>query len=71
MTDQEIKNFKLDRIHKLVLAGSNRLSTALVVEQFETLGCRLRDAKPGQTLNQVSFKPQHRQLMEFIYNFLE
>jgi acyl transferase domain-containing protein/thioester reductase-like protein/SAM-dependent methyltransferase/acyl carrier protein len=71
LTDQEIKNFKLDRIHKLVLAGSNRLSTALVVEQFEKLGCRLRDAEPGQALDRVPFQPQHGRLMEFIYNFLE
>lgn len=71
MTDQEIKRFNLDRIHKLVLAGSNRLTTALVVEEFEKLGCYLRAAEPGQVLEHVSFQPQHRRLMEFVYNFLE
>nr|AMJ52084.1 lijE [Ascomycota sp. F53] len=71
LTDQEIKHFNLDRIHKVVLAGSNRLSTALVVEQFEKLGCHLRKAEPGQTLDRVPFLPQHGRLMEFVYNFLE
>ncbi|KAI9661817.1 MAG: Type I Iterative PKS [Bathelium mastoideum] len=70
-TDQQIKRFNLDRIHKTVLAGSNRLSTALVVEQFEKLGCDLRAAEPGQVLDHVSFQPQHGRLMEFVYNFLE
>ncbi|PVH94018.1 putative polyketide synthase [Periconia macrospinosa] len=71
LTDEEIKNFKLDRIHKLVLAGSNKLSTALVVEQFEKLGCRLRESQPGQVLEHVPFQPQHGRLMKFVYDFLE
>ncbi|KAG8407720.1 putative secondary metabolism biosynthetic enzyme [Metarhizium acridum] len=70
-TDQEIRSFKLDRIHRAVLAGSNRLCTALVVEQFEKLGCELRAASPGQVLNRVPFQPQHERLMEFVYKFLE
>ncbi|KAL9078107.1 MAG: hypothetical protein Q9157_002962 [Trypethelium eluteriae] len=71
LTDHEIERFKLDRIHKIVLAGSNRLSTALVVEQFEKLGCQLRVAEPGQALDRVPFQPQHGRLMAFVYNFLE
>ncbi|KAL9084716.1 MAG: hypothetical protein Q9165_007964, partial [Trypethelium subeluteriae] len=71
LTDHEIERFNLDRIHKIVLAGSNRLSTALVVEQFEKLGCQLRVAEPGQALDRVPFQPQHGRLMEFVYNFLE
>ncbi|RMZ74831.1 hypothetical protein DV737_g5699, partial [Chaetothyriales sp. CBS 132003] len=70
-TDEEIKRFNLDRIHNVVLAGSNRLSTALVVEQFEKLGCHLRSAQPGQVLVRVPFEPQHGRLMAFVYNFLE
>ncbi len=71
LTDQEIKRFNLDRIHKMVLAGSNRLSAALVVEQFDKLGCHLRVAETGQALDRVPFQPQHGRLMEFVYNFLE
>lgn len=71
LTDNEIKQFNLDRIHKVVLAGSNRLSLALVVEQFEKLGCYIRTAEPGQVLDRVPFQPQHGRLMEFLYNFLE
>lgn len=71
LTDRGIKEFNLDRIHKLVLAGSNRLSTALVVEQFEKLGCNIRDAKPGEALERVPFQPQHGRLMSFLYDFLE
>ncbi|OAF54252.1 Type I Iterative Polyketide synthase (PKS) [Pseudogymnoascus destructans] len=71
LTDQEIKRFNLDRIHKLVLAGSNRLSTALVVEQLEKLGCHLRSAEPGQVLDRVLFQPQHGRLIEFLYDFIE
>ncbi|KAL7625008.1 hypothetical protein AAE478_004222 [Parahypoxylon ruwenzoriense] len=71
LTDRDIKHFKLDRIEKVIIAATNKLSMALVVEAFEKLGCHLRDATPGEILNRVPFQPQHGRLIEFVYTFLE
>jgi acyl transferase domain-containing protein/nucleoside-diphosphate-sugar epimerase/SAM-dependent methyltransferase/acyl carrier protein len=70
-SDKDIRRFNLDNIDRTIIAASNRLSTALVVEQFELLGCHLRAAAPGQVLPRVPFQPQHKRLMEFVYGFLE
>lgn len=70
-SDKDIRRFNLDNIDQVIIAASNRLSTALVVEQFELLGCPIGTATPGQPLARVSFQPQNKRLMEFVYDFLE
>ncbi|KAI0124996.1 hypothetical protein BJ170DRAFT_673048 [Xylariales sp. AK1849] len=71
LTDELIHTHQLDTIHKSELAGSNRLCVSLVVEAMEKLGMALRTAAPGQHLERVSFLPQHRRLMDCVYQFLE
>ncbi|KAI0842739.1 hypothetical protein F5Y06DRAFT_304448 [Hypoxylon sp. FL0890] len=70
-SDKHIREFHLDNIEKVIIAASNRLCSALVVEAFEELGCPLRTAAAGDTLERVSYLPQHERLMKFVYEFLE
>ncbi|KAJ3532393.1 hypothetical protein NM208_g8458 [Fusarium decemcellulare] len=70
LCDQQLRDYKIDNIDRVVLAGSNRLCAALVVEAFEELGVSLRSASAGQILGRVPFQPPHGRLMEFIYRFL-
>ncbi|KAI4871010.1 hypothetical protein F4820DRAFT_985 [Hypoxylon rubiginosum] len=71
LTDELMREHRLDTIHKTEIAGSNRLCAALVVEALEQLGMPLRAAAPGQELERVPFLPQHHRLMECVYEFLE
>ncbi|KAJ5382604.1 hypothetical protein N7517_000515 [Penicillium concentricum] len=70
-TDDKIREFGLDSIARVSLAGSSKLCTALIVEAFDQLGSPLRTAAPGQLLDRVAFLPQHGRMMEFVYGFLE
>ena len=71
LTDQYITDHKVDNFVNIVLAKSNQLCVALVVEAFEELGCSLRTASAGQTLERVQYQPQHQRLIEYVYDFLE
>lgn len=70
-TDDLLREYEIDDTEKLILAGSNRLCAALVVEAFEELGCSLRTAAAGQPLDRVPHLPQHDRLMQCLYDFLE
>ena len=70
-TDELIREYHIDNTEKAILAGSNRLCAALVVEAFDELGSPLRTAAAGQPLDRVSFLPQHNRLMQCVYEFLE
>ncbi|KAF4215282.1 hypothetical protein CNMCM8980_010360 [Aspergillus fumigatiaffinis] len=69
--DQMIIDHGLDNFDSVIIPESNRLCAALVVECFEQLGCPLRSAQPGEVLDPAPFQPQHKILMNYIYNFLE
>ncbi|MCJ1386714.1 hypothetical protein MMC17_009840 [Xylographa soralifera] len=71
LSDVDIRKSNLDNIDQVIIAASNRLCIALVVEAFEQLGCHFSTAAPGQTLERVDYQPQHGRLMEFVYDFLE
>lgn len=71
LADKQIRDFHLDNIHQLIIAASNRLCVSLVVEAFEELGCPIRTATAGEELDRVSYLPQHKQLVMFLYDFLE
>nr|APX43978.1 polyketide synthase [Pestalotiopsis microspora] len=70
LTDEMMRTYHLDTIHKTEIAGSNRLCVALVVEAMDKLGMPLRTAIQGQLLQRVPFLPQHQRLMECVYQFL-
>ncbi|KAL9094756.1 MAG: hypothetical protein Q9165_003027 [Trypethelium subeluteriae] len=69
--DQVLGENGLDEFERAFLARSNQLCTALVVEAFEELGCPLRIATAGQSLDRVPFAPQHDLLVQWLYDFLE
>lgn len=71
LADKQIREFRLDNINQVIIAASNRLCAALVVEAFEELGCHLCTATAGQVLKRVTFLPQHKRLMDFVYDFME
>ncbi|KAK9783861.1 putative polyketide synthase [Seiridium cardinale] len=71
LTDTNIKNFHLDNIDKVIIAATNRLSAALIVEAFDELGSPLRTAIAGEVIDPVPYLPKHGRLMDFIYTFLE
>jgi thioester reductase-like protein/SAM-dependent methyltransferase/acyl carrier protein len=70
-TDKLMHEYQIDETEKVLLAGSNRLCAALVVEAFDELGSSLRTASAGQPLDPVPFLPQHGRLMQCVYEFLE
>jgi malonyl CoA-acyl carrier protein transacylase len=70
-TDQVLKDFRLSEFEGAVLADSNRLCTALIVEAFEELGCPLRTATAGQRLDRVPFATQQSRLVQWLYDYLE
>ncbi|KAI1171111.1 putative polyketide synthase [Nemania sp. FL0916] len=69
--DDMIKEFGLDNFDGVVIPDSNRLCIALIVEAFEELGCSLRSAQNGESLDPVPFEPQHNIFMSYILNFLQ
>ncbi|KAI0198027.1 hypothetical protein F4808DRAFT_437417 [Astrocystis sublimbata] len=70
-SDELIRDAKLDNMDKVVLAATNRLCTALIVEALDQLGLYLQAAAPGDALSRVKIIPQHQRLGEFVYRFLE
>ncbi|KAF7554237.1 hypothetical protein G7Z17_g3055 [Cylindrodendrum hubeiense] len=70
-TDSLMREHHINKTEQVFLAGSNRLCAALVVEAFDELGSPLRTAAAGQLLDRVPFLPQHRRLMDCVYEFLE
>lgn len=71
LTDQFIRNYKIDNFCNTIWAQSNRLCVALVVEAFELLGCSFKATSPGQVLQRIPFAPQHGRLVDYLYGFLE
>ncbi|KAJ5621533.1 hypothetical protein N7528_006316 [Penicillium herquei] len=70
-TDKLMHKYGVHLTEKVMLAGSNRLCAALVVEAFDELKSPLRTAAPGQVIDRVAFLPQHTRLMQWVYQFLE
>ncbi|KAL8709501.1 MAG: hypothetical protein Q9220_005743 [cf. Caloplaca sp. 1 TL-2023] len=70
-TDQYIVNYKVDDFVSTVLAKSNQLCVALVVEAFEKMGCSFKNATAGQKLERISYEPQHERLVNYLYSLLE
>ncbi|KAJ6119125.1 hypothetical protein N7523_003405 [Penicillium sp. IBT 18751x] len=70
-TDKLMVEYGIHKTESVMLAGSNRLCAALVVEAFDELGSPLRTAAAGQVIDRVDFLPQHSRLMQWVYQFLE
>ncbi|KAJ5309200.1 hypothetical protein N7508_004579 [Penicillium antarcticum] len=70
-TDKLMREYGVHVTEKFMLAGSNSLCAALVVEAFDELKSPLRTAAAGQVIDRVSFLTQHARLMQWAYEFLE
>lgn len=71
LTDDFISEYGLEGYMDTVLPRQTYLCVALTVEAFEELGCRLRDAKAGETLQRIPHQRQHERLAECLYRLLE
>lgn len=71
LTDDLIREYRIDNFADVIIARSNQLCVALVVEAFEQVGCPLRVATAGQVLDRILYEPQHQRLVEYLYDFLE
>ncbi|KAJ8106264.1 hypothetical protein OPT61_g9652 [Boeremia exigua] len=69
--DQLLSEYEIAGIEKSVMAGINRLCTALIVEALTELGCNLGAIKAGQFVERVPFVPKQSRLMQWIWEFLE
>lgn len=70
-TDAYLREWKLDKTEKVMMADNGRLLSALVVEALSELGCSLDAAAAGQPIDRAAFLPQHHHLVEAVYRFLE
>ncbi|KAJ6013598.1 polyketide synthase [Penicillium herquei] len=71
LTDDLIREYKIDNFADVIISRSNQLCVALVAEAFEQLGCSLRVATPGQVLDRIPYEPQHQRFVEYLYELLE
>nr|AGN71604.1 conidial yellow pigment biosynthesis polyketide synthase [Monascus pilosus] len=71
LTDQFISDYHCANYIDTILPKQDQLCVALVIEAFEQLGCSLRNAKSGQTLERIKYLPQHERLVEYLYMMLE
>lgn len=71
MTDQLIREYKIDNFANIILPKSTQLCIALTLEAFEKLGVSISAARPGQVVAHVQHASQHRRLVEYLYNMLE
>ena len=70
-SDHIIRQYNLVGIDQLIIAASNRLCTALIIEAFEQLGCPLRTISAGQAVPQIPVQPSHKRLKDFACKLLE
>lgn len=71
VADQLLCEYGIAGTEKTVMAGNNRLCTALIVEALDELGCNLGTAKAGQHVQRIPFVPKQSRLMQWIWEFLE
>ncbi|KAG9513438.1 polyketide synthase, partial [Aureobasidium melanogenum] len=70
-TDNLMREYKIDNFAENICPKSTQLCIALTVEAFETLGCSLKTAKPGQVLQRIQYVPQHGKLVDYLYGMLD
>ena len=70
-TDQFIYDNKFGDYANYVLPKQTELCIAYIVQAFEILGCFLRTAKPGQSLERIKYLPKHEKFVNILYTMLE
>ncbi|KAF3483339.1 polyketide synthase [Arthroderma uncinatum] len=71
LTDEFISDHKFADYAYCVLLKQNELCVAYIVEAFEKLGCSLRKAKTGDTLDRIQYLPKHEKFVNYLYMMLE
>ena len=70
-TDQFIVGYNCAGYMDTINPKQTQLCIALILEAFEEIGCSIKTAKPGQTLERVPHAPQHGRLLRYLYEVLE
>lgn len=71
LTDHFIEDHGCSHYLETVMPLQTQLCIALTIEAFQKLGCDLRAAKPGQTLERISHVPMLSRLVNYLYKMLE
>ena len=70
-TDQFIVDYKLAGYVELVLPTLNELCVIHILDAFDELGCSVRNAKLGETVERIKYLPRHEKFVQFLYDILE
>ena len=70
-TDQFIEKQRLSNYVNQVLPKTTELCVVHILDAFDELGCSIRNAKPGQTIDKIKYIPRHQQFVDFLYELLE
>ena len=70
-TDQQIIAHNCAGYMDTIDPKHTQLCVALTLEAFEALGCNIKSAKPGATLNKIPHASEHRHLVKSLYELLE
>ncbi|KAL4998839.1 putative polyketide synthase [Aspergillus recurvatus] len=71
ITDQFMRDHKINTYADMFLPNSTQLCVALVLEAFETLGISISSIPAGKTVPRVNHVPQHGRLVRYLYEMLE
>lgn len=70
-TDDYIVKGGLGTYFNEVLPRSTELCVIYIINALEELGCPIRSASPGQTLERITYLPKHEQFVELLYKLLK
>jgi acyl transferase domain-containing protein/acyl carrier protein/nucleoside-diphosphate-sugar epimerase/SAM-dependent methyltransferase len=69
-TDDFVTDNKLVGYSSRVQPKLTEMCIVYIVDAFEALGCPIRTAKDGQSLNRVPYLPKHEKVMRVFYDLL-
>ncbi|KAL4735888.1 hypothetical protein BDV11DRAFT_173426 [Aspergillus similis] len=71
LTDRFIEDTKLSGYSNNVQPRLTELVIVHTLDAFDQMGCSIRAAKPGQTVQRISHLPKHNQVVAVLYGLLE
>lgn len=71
LTDQFLADYRCTGYMDTINPKQTQLCIALTLEAFEQLGCSVKTAQPGQRLDRIQHAPQHKRLVQYLYEVLE
>lgn len=70
-TDQFIVDYRLAGYVDHVLPKLNELCVIHILDACDELGCSIRNAKSGDTVESIEYLPRHEQFVQVLYDFLK